>query len=151
MVVRLAQSDEDLQKIFQLRYEVLRKPWNQSFESSFDEKDKFSTNVFIEKDNQCIACGRLDILNTSTAQIRYMAVHLDYRGMGLGSKILSKLEELAKEKGISKIILHARENALDFYLLHSYQIVRPSQVLFNNIQHYLMEKTLDIAKIINIG
>ncbi|GIV26356.1 MAG: hypothetical protein KatS3mg027_0170 [Bacteroidia bacterium] len=142
MIIKIAQNDDDLQKIFQLRYEVLRKPWNQPFESSYDDKEKLSINAFIEENNQCIACGRLEILNETTAQIRYMAVHPHYRGKGLGSKILCKLEELAREKNVSKIILHARENALDFYLSHSYQIVKPSHILFNSIQHYLMEKHL---------
>lgn len=141
-MIKIAQHKEDLEKIFRLRYEVLRKPWNQPYESAMDEKDSTSVNVFIEQENICIACGRLDVLDNTTAQIRYMAVHPDCRGKKFGQKILMYLENLAKEKGIDKIILHARENALNFYLKNGYTLVRPSHLLFNAIQHYLMEKKL---------
>ncbi|HPQ08701.1 MAG TPA: GNAT family N-acetyltransferase [Bacteroidia bacterium] len=141
-MIKLATTKEELEKIFQLRYEVLRKPWNQTYESSFDELDKISYNAFIEESSICIACGRLDILNSTTAQIRYMAVKPEYRGKHYGQQVLVYLEKLAKEKGIQKIILHARENAVDFYLKNNYKIIQPSHLLFNTIQHYLMEKTL---------
>lgn len=40
MKVKIAQNEQDLQKIFDLRYEVLRKPWKQVYDTSFDELDK---------------------------------------------------------------------------------------------------------------
>jgi N-acetylglutamate synthase-like GNAT family acetyltransferase len=141
-MIKLATTKEELEKIFQLRYEVLRKPWNQPYESSFDELDKISYNAFIEESSVCVACGRLDILNNTTAQIRYMAVKPEYRGKHYGQQILVYLEKLAKDKGIQKILLHARENAVDFYLKNNYKIIQPSHLLFNAIQHYLMEKVL---------
>lgn len=142
MKVKIAQNEQDLQKIFDLRYEVLRKPWKQVYDTSFDELDKVSINAFIEYNDICIACGRLDILQENTAQIRYMAVHPDFKGQGLGQLILNTLEEMAISKGIEKIILHARENALGFYLKQNYKLIKPSHVLFDTIQHYLMEKKI---------
>jgi predicted GNAT family N-acyltransferase len=141
-MIKLATTKEELEKIFQLRYEVLRQPWNQPYESSFDELDRVSYNAFIEESSICVACGRLDILNSTTAQIRYMAVKREYRGKHYGQQVLVYLEKLAKEKSIQKIILHARENAVDFYLKNNYKIIQPSHLLFNKIQHYLMEKVL---------
>lgn len=141
-MIQIAQSENDLQKIFLLRYEVLRKPWGQPFESAFDVLDSQSLNAFIEHKNRCIACGRLDILNATTAQIRYMAVHPDYRGQGLGSQILTFLEQTARDRNIQKILLHARSNAVPFYQHHAYLLIRPSHILFHSIRHYLMEKTI---------
>lgn len=142
MIIKIAKDNSDLEKIFQLRYEVLRKPWNQPFESSFDEKDAISLSAYIEEKNICIACGRLDILDNTTAQIRYMAVHPNYRNQQLGQSILEFLEKQAIDKGIKTIILHARENALSFYLKNNYKLVKKSYLLFDVIQHYLMEKNL---------
>lgn len=141
-MIKLANNQEDLEKIFQLRYEVLRKPWGQPFESSKDDLDAVSFNAFVEENGVCVACGRLDIIDEQTAQVRYMAVHPDFRGKKLGQKILIYLEQMAKEKGIKKIFLHARENAVSFYEQNGYKIIRPSHVLFQSIQHYLMEKCL---------
>lgn len=142
MIIKIAKEKSELEKIFQLRYEVLRKPWNQPFESSFDEKDDLSLNAYIEEKNICVACGRLDIIDNTTAQIRYMAVHPEYRNQQLGKRILEYLEKQAIDKGIQTIILHARENALSFYLQNKYKLVKKSYLLFDVIQHYLMEKNL---------
>ncbi|MCX7729263.1 MAG: GNAT family N-acetyltransferase [Bacteroidia bacterium] len=141
-MIKIASSKQDLEKIFQLRYEVLRKPWGQTLESAKDELDGISLNAFIEENNMCIACGRLDFIDKETGQIRYMAVHPDYRNNQLGKKIFLFLEERAREKGLKKIFLHARENALSFYLSNGCQLVGHSYVLFNAIQHYLMEKEI---------
>jgi predicted GNAT family N-acyltransferase len=51
-------------------------------------------------------------------------------------------EIAAKKSGSSKLILHARDYAVDFYLKLGYQMVEPSYKLFDVLQHYLMEKTL---------
>ncbi|GAB4447299.1 MAG: hypothetical protein OHK0036_01370 [Bacteroidia bacterium] len=142
MIIKIAKEKSELEKIFQLRYEVLRKPWNQPFESSFDEKDELSLNAYIEEKNICVACGRLDIIDNTTGQIRYMAVHPEYRNQQLGKRILEYLEKQAIDKGIQTIILHARENALSFYLQNKYKLVKKSYLLFDVIQHYLMEKNL---------
>lgn len=142
-MIKTAQNTDDLQKIFQLRYDVLRKPWNQSFESAHDELDGVSLNVFIEENEKCIACGRLDYIDNETGQIRYMAVHPDYRGKQLGKTILIYLETAARQRGLKKIFLHARENAVAFYLKNGYTLIAASYLLFDTIQHYRMEKKTD--------
>jgi hypothetical protein len=48
-------------------------------------------------------------------------VPTDYRGRGIGSKLLTQLEIKAKEIGQSKILLGARKEAEDFYLKNGYQ------------------------------
>lgn len=141
-MIKIATQNHELEKIFQLRYEILRKPWNQPFSSAIDELDKISTNVLVEENGFCVACGRLDIIDANTAQIRYMAVHPNYRGKKLGQQVLLYLEKIATDKNIKKIILHARENAVPFYLKNNYTLVEKSHILFNSIQHYLMEKNL---------
>ncbi len=141
-MIKIATQSSELEKIFQLRYEVLRKPWNQPYHSAMDELDKSSTNVFIEKNGLCIACGRLDIISSDISQIRYMAVHPKYQGQNYGKQVLLYLESIAQSKNIKKIILHARENALPFYLKNNYILVKKSHILFDSIQHYLMEKVL---------
>lgn len=141
-MIKIAITENDLKKIFQLRYKVLREPWKQPYESAIDNLDGISVNVFIEENDLCIACGRLDDIGNNVAQIRYMAVHPDFRNKKLGQKILQYLENLAKKRNFKKIVLHARENALGFYLKNNYKLVRPSYLLFNAIQHYLMEKEI---------
>ena len=56
--------------------------------------------------------------------------------------IMLKAEELARGSGKSKMILHARDYAVDFYLSLGYKVVEKSHLLFGVLQHYLMEKVL---------
>jgi hypothetical protein len=56
---------------------------------------------------------------------------------------MNEIEAVCKAKGYLQIILHAREVALPFYQKLGYQMVEPSHLLFGEIQHYLMQKTLD--------
>ena len=140
--VKEALTAADLKKIFDLRYNILRQPWNQPYESASDEQEASSVNAFVERDGKAIACGRLQHLDQKTGQVRYMAVDVRYRGEGLGRLILAFLESRATELGMKKIVLQARENALEFYQRNGYHNVEKSFLLWGKIQHYLMEKSL---------
>lgn len=141
--VHIAQNPEVFEQILQLRYEVLRAPWQQSKDSATDEHESQAYNAFIlSKHNSVIACGRLQKNENAIGQIRFMAVDKDWQGKGLGQLILASLEKQAKAIGCEKIELQARENALDFYLGRGYHIDEKSFLLWNQIQHYKMSKSL---------
>jgi len=143
MIVKFASNTKDIDKVIELRYKILRQPWNQSKESATDGHEDTSYNAFIEDDNgHAIACGRLQINDGNIAQIRYMAVANGMQGKGLGKLVLKALEDKAKELGAIKIELQARENALDFYKANNYILKEKTHLLFGAIQHYLMDKTI---------
>ena len=143
MKVLKATTPAELEKIFALRYKVLRAPWNQPYESSYDALENSSVNCYINNEKgYIIACGRLQENENGVGQIRYMAVDESQRGAGLGNKILTALEEEARILGLHTIELQARENALQFYERNGYVIKEKTFLLFGVIQHYLMEKTI---------
>lgn len=141
--VKIASCQKELEGILALRYEVLRKAWNQSIDSAADEMESRSINAYIQNETgRLIACGRLQENANKIGQIRFMAVDPDWQGKGLGKQILIKLEEKAKELGLLEIELQARETALDFYKNNDYSIKGKSFLLWGQIQHYLMGKKL---------
>jgi predicted N-acetyltransferase YhbS len=71
-----------------------------------------------------------------------MAVESDMQGRGIGGEILAELERRAQAKGARKILLNARDGAVQFYHRHGYVVTRQSGVLFDTIPHWEMEKTL---------
>ena len=129
---------------YNLRYEVLRKPWFQPKGSERDEEEETSLHRMIidEPNGKAVAVGRLQFNSIEEAQIRYMAVSDDCQGMGYGSEIVKVLENIARNKGSRKIILQSRENAVKFYKKNGYKIIEKSYLLFDEIQHWLMEKEL---------
>ena len=141
--VKQATTNSQLNSILQLRYEVLRAPWNQPIETATDDLEKSSINAFIEDESgQIIACGRLQENENKVGQIRFMAVHRTYQGKGLGKLIVDFLENRAQELDLKIIELQARENAVEFYKRCGYAIKQKSFLLWNQLQHYLMEKQI---------
>lgn len=141
--VKESRSEKELQSILELRYTVLRQPWNQSAESATDELEHESINAYIADVNgKVIACGRLQENKNKAGQIRFMAVDNNYQGKGLGKLIVEYLEKKAKEKQLELIELQARENAVKFYENSGYKIISESFLLWGIIQHYLMQKSI---------
>lgn len=141
--VKEASSQKDLDAILKLRYEILRKPWNQPAETATDDLENKSINAYITVDEKVVvACGRLQENENKIGQIRFMAVSDNYQGKGLGKKIVSFLEEKGKKMKLNSIELQARDNAVKFYESCGYSIKEKSFLLWGQIQHYLMEKKL---------
>ena len=62
----------------------------------------------------------LGILDIQNAEISAIYIHPDAVGNGVGSKLLYKLEEIARNSNVAKIAVHATLNAKGFYRKHGY-------------------------------
>lgn len=136
-------SQEDFEKYYQLRWEVLRKPWDQPRGTEKDANENAAIHIMaIDNAGECVGVSRLQFNSPGEAQVRFMGVRDDQQGKGVGKKLMAYLEEKAKEKGVKKIVLDARENAVQFYLSIGYVTVEKAHLLWGIIQHYKMEKVL---------
>ena len=143
--VKIASTNQQLNSILKLRYEILRKPWSQPIDSATDQLEEKSINAFIQNNKGVfIACGRLQENENKIGQIRFMAVDQNYQGKGLGKLIITSLEEKAKDLQLNKIQLQARENAVSFYKNNGYVMIEKTFLLWDQIQHFLMEKQIDL-------
>lgn len=136
-------SSSDLEIYYALRYEVLRKPWGQPLGSEKDKEEDTSIHALIKENDRALAVGRLQFVDEHTSQVRFMAVPADQQGKGLGREVLDYLEKRSLENGRKKVVLHARENAIEFYKSCGYAIKEKSHLLGGQVQHWLMEKDLD--------
>ena len=141
-IVRSPQTDDEWRQYYKLRFDILRKKWNQTEGSEKDKGDATSFHLAAFTENKIIAVGRIQFNNEKTAQIRFMAVDENEQGSGAGTAVLNGLEAYAKENNISEIILNARENAINFYLKNGYEIIADGQLLFGEIKHKVMRKIL---------
>jgi N-acetylglutamate synthase-like GNAT family acetyltransferase len=142
-IVREASSAQELKSILNLRYKVLREPWNQPASTATDSLENSSLNAYISDDSgKAIACARLQENENKVGQIRFMAVDSAYQGKGLGKMIVEHLEKRAKDIGLNLVELQARENAVRFYESCGYKIREKTFLLWGIIQHYLMEKKI---------
>jgi GNAT superfamily N-acetyltransferase len=139
-MIRRPNSPEEWDSYFNLRYEVLRAPWNQPRGSERNEGDASAEHFAFFENEQIIGVGRLDFTENLGSQIRFMAVDDHYQGKGIGRLLMEHMEEIARNKGCKETILHAREIALPFYEKLGYRSIEKSHLLFGEIQHYLMNK-----------
>lgn len=61
--------------------------------------------VLARSDDQVVACGGLMRVDARTVEIKRMWVHTDWRGGGLGRRMLSSLEEQAAQLGYRRAVL----------------------------------------------
>ena len=125
---------------YDLRFRVLRAPWNQQKGSERDNQEDGAEHFAIFNKQLIIAVGRLDQLNESTCQVRFMAVDPLFQGKNIGKSLMEFILIHSQKKQEKKIILHEREIAVPFYERMGFKVVEKSHLLFGEIQHYLMEK-----------
>jgi N-acetylglutamate synthase-like GNAT family acetyltransferase len=136
-------TPEEFNRYYSLRYDVLRAPWQQPLGSEKDSEEEIATHAMLtDEAGNCIAVGRLQKNSAEEGQIRFMAVHPHWQGKGLGKLVLRHLEHEARQQGLTRLVLQARENALSFYLAEGYSNTGASFKLWDIIQHYKMEKVL---------
>jgi predicted GNAT family N-acyltransferase len=139
----IPKTNEELEKYYHLRYEILRKKWGQEETTTRDEFENDSLHLMaVDENNNPLATGRLQFNKGNEVQVRSMAVATEYQGKGLGSEMLRYLEDEAKKRNYTRIILDARDNAVDFYTKNGYEVEGDSYVLFGIIPHFRMSKKL---------
>lgn len=87
----------------------------QGFEKEFDKLDNTAYHLVIYKDEQPIAVGRMYFKDKTTMILGRIAAIKEYRGQKLGSKVVTALENKARELGCLETELSAQQQAQKFY------------------------------------
>ncbi|MBF9236355.1 GNAT family N-acetyltransferase [Hymenobacter sp. BT683] len=145
--VRSPRTPAEWDAYYQLRYAVLRQPWQQPPGSERSPADAEPGTVHalllaseFEHPPVALAVGMLQPTTAHEGQVRFMAVAPEAAGTGLGRQIMAYLEAQARAAGLSELVLHSRESAVGFYQRLGYEVVEPSHTLFGVIPHFLMRK-----------
>lgn len=138
--IRTPKTTQEWLNYYDLRYRILREPLGKERGSEKNEGDETGLHFALYEDNTLKAIARLDVQDENQAQVRFVAVENGSQGKGYGRLIMLETEKKAKQLNCSKLVLHARENALEFYKGLNYKLIEKSYNLFDQIQHYYMEK-----------
>ncbi|WP_165006634.1 MULTISPECIES: GNAT family N-acetyltransferase [unclassified Enterococcus] len=105
-----------------LRYDVFVLEQKIPAEMEFDGKDLPGQEYFLILDqNKPVATLRYQKKNTECIQPERFCVAKDYRGRGLGRRLLNAAEKKAVENGFSSSYLVAEMTAVPFYIKQGYQ------------------------------
>ena len=138
--IRSPRTDLEWENYYNLRYRILRQPWGQQMGSERNEGDATGIHLALFEYDRIKAITRLDTSGVGEGQVRFVAVETSVQGKGFGKRIMQEAESISISRGDTQMILHAREVAVDFYKSQGYQILEKSHILFERIQHYLMQK-----------
>ena len=141
--LRSPKTVDELTRYYQLRWQILRKPWGQKQGSEQDEHEKQAIHkMVISEQGEVLAVGRLDKTDKYQGKIRFIAVSEKHRRQGLGQQIINALEQQASQLAMKEITLNARENAIGFYQDLGYKTMGYSHTLFDEIKQFTMVKKL---------
>ncbi len=107
-IVSWSADENDLKAI---RTTVFIEEQNVPVELEWDGLDPDCIHFIVRSNSQAIATARLK----PDGQIGRMAVLKHCRGLGIGSKLLNKILNHAKESGIKHVFLHAQVQVIGFY------------------------------------
>lgn len=137
------ETPEQFDEYFDLRWRILRAPWDRLRGAEKDEFDEEAEHVTVRDQNgRLLGVGRLHFNTEQEAQIRYMATEEDCRGIGVGRALIERLEELARAQGAERIVLNARDSVVGFYQRFGYSVIGPGPMMFDKVKHSRMEKRL---------
>ncbi len=125
-----------------IRYDVLRKPLGMQFNVEQLSKEWSDIHLACYADSaEMIGCLILTETEAKTLKMRQVAVKESWQGKGVGKQLVIASEAFAKLNNFEKIILHARETAIPFYISLNYEIVGDT-FLEVGIEHKKMVKNL---------
>jgi GNAT superfamily N-acetyltransferase len=143
MEIRTPANATEWEEYYDLRYRILREPLGKERGSERNDGDADGIHFALYDEGVLRAIARLDKVDATTCQVRFVAVETPLQGKGLGKAIMDAVEQRGIAEGYTKLILHARDYALDFYKKLGYTLIGPSYKLFDVLQHYEMYKTLN--------
>ena len=85
-------------------------------------------------------------LDYDTGKFKMLYVHPHWAGNGVGGRLLSEMEAIARQRGLSRLVLRSSLNALRFYLHRGWrEVERTTHVLRSGreVPCVLMERELE--------
>lgn len=134
-------GSKEYSQMVELRRQILRKPLGLDFTADDLEQEKEHIHIAIYEDEQMLGCCMLIQVAPATVQLRQMAVKAGLQGKGIGRVLMQFAENIARDRGNKKMIMHARKVAVGFYEKLGYKITG-EEFMEVTIPHYEMEKDL---------
>lgn len=137
----LAYGSAEYEASFDLRRRVLREPLG--LIPGPDERAEEARLIHLGafQDARLVGCLMLHDLGAGDVRMRQVAIEADRQGAGIGKQLVRFSEDVARQRGFRKMVLHARDTAVPFYDRLGYAR-RGEPFIEVTIPHLTMEKGL---------
>jgi predicted GNAT family N-acyltransferase len=134
-------DSDDYRRELELRDAVLRKPLGMSIYNDKLEADRHDRHIGAFAGEELVGVLVLTRLSDTEVKMRQVAVAEKMQSQGVGTRMVSFAEDVARGAGYTAMVLHARKTAVSFYLKQGY-IPVGDEFLEINIPHYEMWKEI---------
>ena len=132
--VKLAQSKNDLHRVFDIRREVFVEEQNVDEREEYDEFEETSKHLLALMDDRPVGAARVR-RTANGVKLERFAVLKEARGHGIGAALLRSALDLCTD--YANIYLHAQIQVVDFYRKYDF-VPEGDEFLEANIRHYKM-------------
>ncbi|WP_024621992.1 GNAT family N-acetyltransferase [Metaclostridioides mangenotii] len=139
-------GSKSYKQVLELRNEILNKPSNLPLIESMPKNEKKFIILAAYHKNEIVGTLSIDRLSSDAVQIRQVAISSKLQGHGIGKKLMTSAEKIAKFFRFKKIVLDARDNAWSFYEKLGYY-PRSDKEMYKNEDLYMKpyEKDIELA------
>lgn len=124
-----------------LRARVLREPLG--LRVGPEERDEEATLIHLGafEGDQLVGCLMLHDVGNGAVRMRQVAIEPERQRSGIGTKLVHYSEQVARERGFTEMVLHARDTAIAFYARLGYEL-RGEPFIEVTVPHRTMVKPL---------
>ena len=141
-IKQIDHGSKEYKQMVDLRYEILRKPLNLTFDAGELDKEKNDILICAFEEEKILGCCLLTKIDKDCIRLRQMAVQNNLQGKGIGASMMHFAENVARDAGYKKLIMHARKTAIGFYEKLGYK-VSGNEFIEISIPHFTMIKKLN--------
>lgn len=136
-------NDQMLQDCFKIRKEVFVKEQHVPEDNEIDKYENEAIHIIgYNEDNLPIATARIRMLNEEIGKVERVAILKEYRGLGLGLKLLQFVKKIAHTHQLTFLTMHAQYYAIPFYEKLGYS-TSGEPFYEENIKHIVMDKNMN--------
>ncbi len=132
---------KEYMQMVNLRHNILRKPLGLNFSDEELAKEKDEVLIAAFEDDIMLGCCMLVRQDEKVVRLRQMAVLNNLQGKGVGRALMTFAENISRDLGYKKIMMHARKNVVGYYEKFGYNVCS-DEFEEITVPHFEMEKPL---------
>ena len=140
-IKQIDHGTKEYQQMVELRSEILRKPLGLTFNKKELDKEKDDILIAVFEEDKMLGCCLLTKVDNQCVRLRQMAVQNNVQGKGIGASMMNYAENVARDAGYHKVIMHARKTTVPFFEKLGYKVTG-DEFEEITILHFIMEKKL---------
>jgi predicted GNAT family N-acyltransferase len=121
--IKLVDYTSEQLAIQSIRHQVFEVEQGVAHELEFDGQDETAQHLLAYWQQQPVGTTRIRYLSPQTAKIERLAVLPEFRGKGMGIKLMKAALEITQDMSLIEVIVHAQEYVKNLYLKLGFDVM----------------------------